>query len=602
MKIKNNKIIAMFAVILMMGSTFLIMENSTTAEEIQDLRNARDFDEVLIFTEGTRSAADSIFPFPIDIIDFRDEIPNYLIDIQSMPIITTSESYLLYDNQPEGFGGYWADCEKSPLDGGDDDLCCWAATAANMLEWAGWGFVSFSGATMDNTDDFLNFFNTHTSPKGSLPEFALEWWFNGSLTCPNNDGWSEEEIDRYGFWNDYEYTDYVLWSYDPPNNMQKIAEWLNEGYAVGITIHNKKTGGGGHCITIWGYEYDIRYDPESPHEYYLGLYATDSDDNKNLEYPPDRLKYINIGYNSSGDFWEFGSYKISGVTALKPYPGVSRPIANAGGIYLKEGTRTINLDGSGSVNPLSDEPLLYRWDLTNDGSWDIPWTLNPTISHTYEGDWEGNVKLEVFDGRLRDVDFAYIREISIEPSLIDDIIIPNELYILPNIHLIEFNGIFSGLNVLYLYNYTWDFGDGTYSNNILAEHYYSLPGTYLATLNISIGDCIIGSNSILLTVLSAEDLTHNINEYIQSLDPDSTIFLKKPDKIKRALDGMLISDTDSVLNLFSEGYYNNVSEKLEMIRKKMDGEPNPKDWIIDSSIQNEICDRINDFLAYLETI
>jgi len=65
---------------------------------------------------------------------------------------------------------------------------------------------------------------------------------------------------------------------------------------------------------------------------------------------------------------------------------------------------------------------------------------------------------------------------------------------------------------------------------------------------------------------------------------------------------MLINDTDSVLNLLDEELYDTASEKLQMIRKKMDGEPKPKDWIINKEKQTEICEMIDDFLAYLETI
>jgi len=368
------------------------------------------------------------------------------------------------------------------------------------------------GQQQHNSDDFLYYINNHTTPNGSLIEYALEWWFTSNMESPG-EGWASEDVEGGGFFaTEYEYTDWVLWSYDSQNNVQQMAEWLHDGYAVGITIYNKVTGKGGHCITVWGYEYDNRYDSENPHDYYLGLYVSDSDDRKNNPNPPDLLRYVELSYNTTKGFWEFGSYKISGVTALKPYPE-SRPKANAGGIYIKSGEKTVDLDGSRSYDDSIAGTLKFRWDFTNDGSWDTKWNFSSTISHTYESDFDGEAKLEVFDGRLRDVDFAYIREVSIEPTLIDSLIQPNKLYILPNIHNLEFRGIYTDPKVQDFYNYNWDFGDGAISDKPMVKHMYTEPGTYLITLTISLGTEVIGSNTISIKVITeSAHKTYNINE------------------------------------------------------------------------------------------
>lgn len=555
---------------------------------------------ITVFPNSITVSSDQVIPSGFDVKDFFDEVPDYLIDIQSLPIVSTRDSFFLYDNQPEGFGGYYADAEKSPTDA-DDNLCCWAATAANMLEWTGWGFI-YSPVVdfMNNTDDFLYHINQHSTPNGSKIEYALRWWFDGELHWPG-ENWSEEDVQGGCFWaHAYDYTDYVLWSYDDPNNVQQIDEWLHDGYAVGITIHNRNTGKGGHCITVWGYEYDVLYDPATnPHNYYKGLYATDSDDRKHLTNPPDLLKYVKLEYNTSGDFWQFGSYKIDGVTALKPFPGELRPIANAGGIHFKNGDTDITLDASGSVDYSSPpQTLRFRWDFTNDGSWDTDWLESPTINHVYEGTWEGNVKLEVWDGRLRDVDFGYIKEMDIQPSLVDSVTFPEELYILPLTHVIEFRGLYFEPVMQELYSYEWDFGDGTIVYQPRVLHNYQLPGTYPVTLTLSFGGQVIGSDTFILTVFSAQDLTQLINDNIQALD--SSAFLKNPNQRKNALEGMLIDDEDSVFNLIDEGMYTNATEKLEMIRAFMDGDSSPKDWIVDAESRQKLCDMIYDLVDFLE--
>jgi len=128
---------------------------------------------ITVFSNSITASDDPVIPpetpIDFDIKDFFNEVPDYLIDIQKMPIVSTRESFILYDNQPQGFGGYYADAEKSPSNS-DDDLCCWAATAANMLEWTGWGFI-YSPVIdfMNNTDDFLYYINQHSHQKCNQP-------------------------------------------------------------------------------------------------------------------------------------------------------------------------------------------------------------------------------------------------------------------------------------------------------------------------------------------------------------------------------------------------------------------------------------------------
>ena len=45
----------------------------------------------------------------------------------------SATSYYLWDD----WGGTYSDAEKSPTNT-DDDLMCWAASAANLLAWTGW--------------------------------------------------------------------------------------------------------------------------------------------------------------------------------------------------------------------------------------------------------------------------------------------------------------------------------------------------------------------------------------------------------------------------------------------------------------------------------
>jgi len=57
----------------------------------------------------------------------------------------------------------------------------------------------------------------------------------------------------------------------------------------------------------------------------------------------------------------------------------------------------IDFDASGWVSsqPL---PMQYRWDLDNDGTWDTPYSSEPTFQHAWNSDYSGIVKVGMTDG------------------------------------------------------------------------------------------------------------------------------------------------------------------------------------------------------------
>jgi hypothetical protein len=354
-----------------------------------------------------------------DILDYDGELTEW---VEQDVDTATGSSYMLYEKH----GGYWADAEKAPGDDGlgnpspdnpgdEDDLLCWAATGANMMEYTGWGFVS----GMDDTDDFMEYFVDHTTDYGSKIEYGLQWWFNGNLPTHTGD-WSVEDVAGGNFWaSSYTWSNYVPMSSGNFSVLPDIKSYLKNGYAVGLGIH-PITPPGGHGITCWGFNYDSTKNPVTEaNDYFLGVWVSDSDSHKGNADPDDYLRYYEVEYDSGEGYWYMPNYgsgwKIAAVIAMKPFPGELRPVANAGGPYTGNEGSAITFNAGSTTDPDADS-LTYRWDFDGDGDWDTSWSSSTTASHTWYDDYTGDVYLETFDGRLRDMDITTVTVNNVAPT------------------------------------------------------------------------------------------------------------------------------------------------------------------------------------------
>lgn len=226
-----------------------------------------------------------------------------------VPCSSHALNYIGYDY----FGGTYQDAEKNPTNS-EDDLMCWAATASNMLNWTGWGDVWATGATAE--DDIFQYFQDHWTDRGGNMYFGIDWWFDGSNDSQGWAGWSQIDVDGGGFYSPPYFADNYLWSSDDPNALDIIDTYLHDGRGVGLGL----SGNIGHAITCWGYEYD-------EHGNYLGIYVTDSDDNKSITGAPDRLMYYDVelylGRWYIHDYYGYGDHDvfISEVHGLSSYGG-----------------------------------------------------------------------------------------------------------------------------------------------------------------------------------------------------------------------------------------------------------------------------------------
>ena len=181
------------------------------------------------------------------------------------------------------YGGHWCDAEKTRATRADD-LACWAAPAANVLAWTGWG----NAAGFEDEDRiFAHLVGGLVKHRADSPRTAWEWWFGGGQ--PGG-----------GLIKDTPFPDYTWES--PRGALYRglgckmierrplsLKQLLDEGYGVVIQVITPLPGGGrdSHMITLWGYTYT----DEQP---FTGIIVSDSDDAKDNRDPrraPNELVY-----------------------------------------------------------------------------------------------------------------------------------------------------------------------------------------------------------------------------------------------------------------------------------------------------------------------
>ncbi|NLE36900.1 MAG: calcium-binding protein, partial [Pirellulaceae bacterium] len=242
----------------------------------------------------------------------------------------------------DNFSGTWSDAEKEQTST-EDDLLCWAAVASNMLEWTGWGFVD----GMYRSDQLFDYYETHWTDEGGLPEFALQWFFSGVNGSAGSPGWSQVDVAGGAFYPDFD--PYSLMHIEDANAniMTAIDAYANAGHAMGLSLRG---AGLAHEVTCWGFNYD----PADP-DYYLGIWITDSDDNKNVAdgyTAPNTLHYYDVTWDAGNGWWAIDSYHagsfIERVNALERYSNGSVTINGDQDSAGQNDDIDVGLDATGS--------------------------------------------------------------------------------------------------------------------------------------------------------------------------------------------------------------------------------------------------------------
>ena len=260
-------------------------------------------------------------------------------------------------------GREWRDTNKEWNLPNENDKMCWAAAAANILDWTHWGIKSGFGTISTKTS--IETSGKSWGNRGGLMRYGWQWWFNGmdnlppwltevdlSLCSPYGCspcgcGWAtvSEDPDKKLQEDFFDYYRSYYWNWDSHDIMTVIQHFLDNCYGVTITIfkiydydlhehvHTVKQYDEqkfqryrqGHALTVWGYEPG---DDDT-----VTLRITDSDtgtglalegetDNQKetthyLTFERDGSKWITEDYIGDS-FGDSDTWMLDGVQALKP--------------------------------------------------------------------------------------------------------------------------------------------------------------------------------------------------------------------------------------------------------------------------------------------
>lgn len=290
---------------------------------------------------------------------------------------------------------------------------------------------------------------------------------------------------------------------------------------------------------------------------------------------------------------------------------------------------TVSINNDSSAVSEGD-PINFIGDFTDPGklheSYTTEWdfgdgktstgTLNPT--HVYGDDGVFTVTLTVTDndGGVG-TDTIDVQVNNVAPTVnCESYLVDNEntiRFLLPH-KPVGVVGSFTDPGWLDTHTATWDFGFTAHgilteeneqpdsTGTITSEMWviYDEPGIYPVTLKVIDDNGGVGTDTKTLNILSSEEAIPIIDDYIQDLPDD--VFELNPDQRKNAFSEKF----EDVIELIDAGEYKEAKNKLKNdIRSKADGHVDgnlKNDWIIDPEVQREICEMVDDLIAYIETL
>ncbi len=212
---------------------------------------------------------------------------------------------------------------------------CWAAGTANVLRYTGWanstitvgsGGIEYS---FNDEDDVYEYIVQSFDNVGSSSLYGYEWFLTGDYEATGVAGWAQPEPGSGGFYPDLEnfwslvkYYSYGS-SQNPTSILPQMDELLHQGYGSTISLGFYVNNPGSrltlaHTVTLWGFEYDARYDQNDP-RHYAALYISDSDNDayKGRNAPNTRQR-VGVQWDADYNRYKLTDYR-SGICWLEEF-------------------------------------------------------------------------------------------------------------------------------------------------------------------------------------------------------------------------------------------------------------------------------------------
>ena len=370
-----------------------------------------------------------------------------------------------YWNFDEGSGNILHDSSEYGYDG--------------VINGATWTTGISGGAlSFDGINDYVQF----SSPVLNTPPYTVCAWVK-ALTLPggstahilSNGGNTQTS---YGFYFSIEYA----------NNWQFGAA-MEGGNVLHLANSPASTENWYFLVGIWDGSSEPNHLKLFVNGEPLGTYissqpwSTGSAHNLRMAAPSDQLNYLFHGFLDEVRIYN-RILTDNEIIELSEIIENESPTADPGGPYYANVNNAITFDGSGSSD--TDGTIAgYRWDWTNDGTYDTDWLSSATTTHSYSSVGTYTVKLEV-----KDDDGATDNDTATATITSEGEAIPtaeaNGPYSGYVNHPISFSSAGSvGGSEGFITSWYWTFGDEAVSSQQNPTHTYTSSGTFTVTLKVT---------------------------------------------------------------------------------------------------------------------
>jgi hypothetical protein len=187
-------------------------------------------------------------------------------------------------------------------------------------------------------------------------------------------------------------------------------------------------------------------------------------------------------------------------------------------ITVPEGTN-VPLTGTASSPDAADNAagFTYSWTVTINGSY---YAGGPGATFSFVPKDDGSYLVTFSakdDGGMSGTTAMTVIATNVAPNVAITSVQSQGLIVTTPYETLTFSGTFTDADTADKYTLTWSFGDGSSLNNASVQHYYSLPGTYTVTFQVSDGEGGVGKATTTVVVQTTQQALGSIAAYVQSL-------------------------------------------------------------------------------------